>query len=225
MPIERKQLTALAKRLRKAQADIEAEPLGSARVVWQAGVLEQVRYVAGVLELLAGDETPEPETPEPHLGEQLKRKCLTLAVECVTTFPGFPAGVDRAALTPIEDHVCRFLERAMLAYGNITGALAVADAAARAPARPLAAYVDLDAAARASKRAQPDTSAARKVLGEVATLLQRVEVMQRDGCDATPEKLELLGKALLMLEERITLHEDETSQRLAVLERAFGVAK
>jgi hypothetical protein len=43
MPIERKQLTALAERLRKAQADIEAEPLGSARVVWHAGVLEQVR--------------------------------------------------------------------------------------------------------------------------------------------------------------------------------------
>jgi hypothetical protein len=66
------------------------------------------------------------------LGESLKRRCLILAVECVGNLPG--AAIDKdAQRTDVEDHVARFLERAMLAYANMTRAAAVADAAAHAP--------------------------------------------------------------------------------------------
>lgn len=154
----------------------------------------------------------------PHLGAALKRKCLMLAVECAGDLERLQPFRDQLQRTPVEDLVARFLERAMLAYANMTDAF---------QSQQPHTYVEplLEAASRSSARPHPDTSAARKVLGEVATLLRRVEVMQRDGVDATPEKLELLGKALLMLEERITLDEDETSKRLAVLEKAFGVAR
>jgi hypothetical protein len=58
----------------------------------------------------------------------MRRKCLVLAVECVGMMPG-----DRSQLgiTGQEDHVARYLERAMLAHGNI---VAQAEASARSMA-------------------------------------------------------------------------------------------
>jgi hypothetical protein len=272
MPQEQKQWTALADRLRKCERAIDQAGTSTTSTldVLRSVVLEQVKYVAGVLELLDQYGSPaEPMAPEhvpalPHyvatigaepkvlvtraweagyragvsiarfwhetdrgetgetLGDRFKRKCLMLAVECVGDLARLQPFRDELRRTPVEDVVARFLELAMLAHGNI---LAEAESSARAAARAVMADpVDVFAMARealdAERSTQPDRrSPARKLLGEVATLLQRVEVMQRDGVDATPEKLELLGKALLMLEERITLDEDETGKRLAALER------
>jgi hypothetical protein len=128
MPDERKHLTL------SIQARCETLARGFHR--WTLGTITVEDYVAELKATMlravafAFQEFPELEGRAPlddpkDLGEQMRRKCLVLAVMCVGTLPGERRGSGEVAradgldLIEQEDHVCRFLERAMLAHGNI----------------------------------------------------------------------------------------------------------